>query len=553
MTFRDALAERMARPQRHRLLQGFPAVPAMVAAAPDDETRREVARRFAVFEGAGLVRGLDGALVDEGFAAARAALEKPEPAPLPQEPDTPEWRALREQSRARVEEQREQCRRIVEAGDRSEAPRVTIDATRALIVGVIPHTQCVPRREACGFCTFPHDAQSPLGRSHMIDAVCGDIERLTGRAPLAGRSVEAIYLGGGTANLSTPEQVTQIVKALARHLRIDGAELTLEGTPRLFEGLFFSHLKNLAALPVGQRRISMGIQTFDDGFLRLMGRERFGDAALVRKLVKRCRALAITTSGDLLFNLPGQTPAQMDHDVDTALDAGLDQICLYHLVLYPGLGTPWANDAALVALAPDNARACESWLRLRERLLAAGYVQSTLTNFERKDVAEGPQRFRYETASFSAERTDAVGFGPLSLSTFVNWREKRGIKLLRRKNLGPAPWSGADLMFGYDEHALRLLFLTRGLARTRVDGATYRGLFGTELQEDFREALPALVEQGLIALEGDTLALTPRGMFYADAVVSLLAVGVPRAQGEGKHTRDLLREVPRAGDYYGMG
>ncbi len=553
MTFRDALAERLARPQRHRLLQGFPAVPAMVAAAPDDEARREVSRRFATFEGAGLVRGLDGALIDEGFAAARATLLKRQPAALPQEPDTPEWRALREQSRARVEEERRQTQRIVEAGDRSEPPSLTIDATRALIVGVIPHTQCVPRREACGFCTFPHDAPSPLGRSHMIGAVCGDIERLTRRAPLSGRSVEAIYLGGGTANLSSPAQVNELVQALARHLRIHDAELTLEGTPRLFEGLFFSHLKNLAELPVGQRRISMGIQTFDDGLLRLMGRERFGDAALVRKLVKRCRALGITTSGDLLFNLPGQTPAQMDYDVDTALDAGLDQICLYHLVLYQGLGTPWANDAALLALAPDNARACQQWLRLRERLLEAGYVQSTLTNFERRDIAEGPRRFRYETASFSAERTDGIGFGPLSLSTFLNWSERRGVKLLRRKDLGPPPWSGADLMFCYDEHTLRLLFLTRGLAKTRVDGATYRGLFGTDLQEDFREALSALVDQQLVVLAGGALALTPLGMFFADAVVSLLAVGVPHAQGAGEHTRDLLREVPRAGDYYGMG
>jgi oxygen-independent coproporphyrinogen-3 oxidase len=144
----------------------------------------------------------------------------------------------------------------------------------------------------------------------------------------------------------------------------------------------------LAQLPVGSRRISMGLQTFDEGFLRRMGRERFGDAKFVGKLVRRCRKLGIATSGDLLFNLPGQTPAQMDKDVDTAVGAGLDQICLYHLVLYEGLGTPWSKDPALLAQLPDNARACDQWLRLRERLMAAGYTQSTLTNFERSDVGE---------------------------------------------------------------------------------------------------------------------------------------------------------------------
>lgn len=550
MSFAELLVERMERPQRHRLLQGYPAVPAMVPAAPlgPDESAIPRWRRP---EGETLVRGLDGRLVDGRFRVAREGLAQ-EPRPLVPASDKPEEREWIERARANQEEERARWRRVVEHGDRSAPALVEVDATRELIVGVLPHTQCVARQPSCGFCTFPYDSARPDQRRAMLRTVLRDIEGLTRDGPLTGRKVQAIYLGGGTANLSPPEEIGHLVTGLARHLHIADAELTLEGTPHLFEGLFFSHLKNLAQLPVGPRRISMGLQTFDEGFLSRMGRERFGDAKLVGKLVRRCRKLGIATSGDLLFNLPGQTSAQMDRDVDTAVGAGLDQICLYHLVLYEGLGTPWSKDPALLAQLPDNARACDHWLRLRERLMAAGYTQSTLTNFERSDVGE--RRFRYEPASFSVERTDGLGVGPLSLSTFVNPAQGAGLKLLRRKSLAGPPWSGEDLMHVYDRAGLQLLFLTRGLAKTRVDCATYAAMFQTRLAEDFALPLAALVDAGLVALDDRVLELSPRGMFYADAVVSLLAFGARSVDaGAGVHTRDLLKELPQSGDYLGMG
>jgi oxygen-independent coproporphyrinogen-3 oxidase len=442
--------------------------------------------------------------------------------------------------------------RRIDAGDRSTPATLTIDVARDLIVGVIPHTQCVPRTEGCGFCTFPHDVASPRGRRDMLDAVLDEIQH-HGRTPgLAGRRVSAIYIGGGTANLGEPDEIGRIVATLKSGFAIDGAELSLEGTPHLFERLLSSHLRTLAQQPTATKRISMGVQTFDDGFLRLMGREKFGDAGTVRKLVRKARGLGIATSADLLFNLPGQTPAQMDLDVDTAIACGLDQICLYTLVLYEGLGTPWSKDPALVAAmrAPDDA--CAQWLRLRERLLRAGYVQTTLTNFEREDVANGPHRFRYEAASFAVDATDGLGVGPLSLSTFVDLPAQRGLKLLRRKQIAGTPWSRDDLAFHYDDTTLPLLFVTRGLALTRLDGTRYRAAFGRSLVDDFALPLQACRAAGLVDVTGDDVVLTPTGMFFADSVVATLADGVV-VRGAGVHTADLLRERPQAGDYLGMG
>src|SRR5579859_5853233 len=76
------------------------------------------------------------------------------------------------------------------------------DPTRALLVGVLPHTFCNPKVKGCGFCTFPHDKlDKPLMR-RTIAQVAREIELVTRHPQLRGRRVEAVYVGGGTANLT---------------------------------------------------------------------------------------------------------------------------------------------------------------------------------------------------------------------------------------------------------------------------------------------------------------------------------------------------------------
>jgi len=255
------------------------------------------------------------------------------------------------------------------------------------------------------------------------------------RDKLAGRRVDAIYFGGGTANLSSTSEVQKIFDALADHFNVGQSEVTLEGIPLLFTSWFHAHLRGLASFPTRHKRISMGIQTFERRQIERMGRQSFGDKKMVKGIVRYAHELGLTVSGDFLFALPGQTTEQMRDDVDQAIDCGLDQICLYHLVLYAKLGTPWSKDADLVGQMQAPAVIADYWLDLRQRLLSNGFVQTTLTNFERYDINKTNRRFIYEEASFNPDVYDALGFGPLSVSTQIDYGQRRGVKLLRRKHL----------------------------------------------------------------------------------------------------------------------
>lgn len=538
------LAGRMGQPQRHRLLQGHPSMPRMRYAAPP-----------LALDGALTpygVRGLRGELsfdrasIEQRIAQLQKSLSGPPPRTVPEDV----WR----DRRAALEQAIETSRKRLAAPDPSEAPFIEIDRERDLLVGIIPHTQCNPRVEGCGFCTFPHDAPDNALRADTVEAVALEAQRLVSDPALRGRRVHALYFGGGTANLAKPDALKGLFDDLAKHLDLSSAEVSLEGVPVYFTTWFFAHLKMLASLPVERRRISMGIQTFDAAQITSMGRQAFGDHRTVTKLVKRCAQMDIGTSGDLLFNLPGQTLKQMEDDVDRAIESGLDQICLYHLVLHEGLGTPWSKDPQKLAAVPDNETACGHWMALRARLLRAGFAATTVTNFERVEIAGGPRAFRYERASFTPERTDAVGLGPMSISTFVDRGQRRAVKLLRRKSLAHVPWQGDDLYFPYEGDDYRLLFLTRSFARGELSAAAYAEWSGSALEHDFPGTLAAVGAEDLVEHHGDAIALTPRGVFFSDSVMATFAAECGAgAAGAGVHTSDALATPTRLGTYGGMG
>lgn len=486
--FRDELMRRMAAPQRHRLLQGYPMVPLMRRAAP------------------------------------------------PGNPTT-SWRALD----GRVADERE-----------PEPPYLTLDPGRPLLIGVIPHTQCNPRLKACGFCTFGQDRYFKPSLIETVAEVRGEITSLAERWPeLGARRVDAVYFGGGTANLTPARELRELGATLARHFDLRGAEVTLEGVPALFRSLLAGPFEALLELPVRHRRLSMGVQSFDPKQLERMGRERFGDRDTVARVVKKAHQHGLTASADLLFNLPHQSRAQMLEDVRIAVGLGLDQVCIYHLVLHPEQDTPWSREPELLAALPSIEEAEASWLALRELLLSQGFVQTTLTNFERAEVHESARRFRYEECSFTPQTYDALGFGPLAITTLLNYKERRALKFFRsrRSMLDGGRFQKGDLYFPYEEADLKLLHLTRSLPRLRVERAPYRDLLGSDLADDFAEPLAVLGEAGLVALTDDALVLSPRGMYYADTVAGLLAwtrAEQVRGAAAGRHTRNVLHESVHA-------
>jgi coproporphyrinogen III oxidase-like Fe-S oxidoreductase len=409
---------------------------------------------------------------------------------------------------------------------------------RKLLVGVLPHPFCNPAVTGCGFCTFPHEPGNAAKTGPVVKAVIDEINRtLDGQVmDLFDAEVQALYFGGGTANMTEPDPFRALCKVLVNCFGLKNAEVTLEGVPAYFLRGDHRLMEVMrATLPARHFRISMGIQTFDEARLKDMGRAAFGNAGTFRQVVESAHRLGFTASADFLFNLPGQTLDQMKDDVRRAADLGLDHLGLYHLVLFRGLGTPWAQDDEMLGDLPDNARACDHWLALRELLLSLGFLQTTLTNFERGHFFGRPERFQYEESVFRCDEFEMLGFGPSATSYAATRDFAHGIKVMNLS--GAAAYQAAvatgkrvwDRVFVYRTLDQKVHWLTRRLAGLGIDRKRYRRLFRTDPERDFAEEFAAVAEAGLVEVTPAVIRPTPKGMFYADAIAALLATKAIRA------------------------
>jgi oxygen-independent coproporphyrinogen-3 oxidase len=285
----------------------------------------------------------------------------------------------------------------------------------------------------------------------------------------------------------------------------------------------------LSAMPARHRRISMGIQSFDPTWLARMGRGAFGSPDDIAGVLEAAHARGMTASCDLLYNLPGQTLAGSLADVSRACELGFDQICAYNLVLEARMGTEWSRDGLLVAGVPDRDTGCSHWLAVRRWLIDAGYVQTTLTNFERREVATTDRRFTYEACSFDPATYDALGFGPGAISTFTDKGRRRAIKWMNEPTSDAfvRRWDAEGRVvatsFAYSRMDLQLLHATRQLARLAIDRAAYDAFFGSDVVADFARQFEILEDARLLRVTDSSVTVTPEGMFYADAIAGLLA------------------------------
>jgi menaquinone C8-methyltransferase len=141
-----------------------------------------------------------------------------------------------------------------------------------------------------------------------------------------GFAFQGIYVGGGTPTVLIDELEDTL--ALARE-SFQIREISVETNP--------NHLtdSNMAALKrMGVNRLSVGIQSFDNGLLKAMDRfDKYGSGEAIRDRLKQVLGQFDTLNADMIFNFPSQSPEILDRDLDILLETGVDQITYYPLMV----------------------------------------------------------------------------------------------------------------------------------------------------------------------------------------------------------------------------
>ena len=181
----------------------------------------------------------------------------------------------------------------------------------------------------CPYCDFnSHALRGEIPQAAYIDALLADLEReVEAGVP---RTVNSIFIGGGTPSLLSPDSVARLLKGVGARLPLSpGCEVTLEANPGTVEAGRFSGFRQ-----AGVNRLSIGVQSFHDDLLSAIG--RIHDARQSRLAVENARDAGFENLNlDLMFGLPGQTVAQALKDVDTAIALSPTHISHYQLTIEP--------------------------------------------------------------------------------------------------------------------------------------------------------------------------------------------------------------------------
>lgn len=216
----------------------------------------------------------------------------------------------------------------------------------------------------CPYCDFnSHALREDLPERRYVDAVLADLEA---ELPAVwGRRIESVFIGGGTPSLFSPEALDRLLAGIAQRLPLrPDTEITLEANPGTFEQGKFAEFRAL-----GINRLSIGIQSFDDAMLERIGRIHNGFES--RRAVEIAQAAGFDNLNlDLMFGLPGQTPAQALADVRQAVQAEPSHISYYQLTLEPN-----TLFHAQPPVLPDDDARWDMQEAGQEALAAGGYTQ----------------------------------------------------------------------------------------------------------------------------------------------------------------------------------
>jgi oxygen-independent coproporphyrinogen-3 oxidase len=351
----------------------------------------------------------------------------------------------------------------------------------------------------CPYCDFnSHEATAgALPEARYVDALVADLDAALPQ--VWGRPIVSVFIGGGTPSLFSPDSIDRLLADIRARLPLEaGCEITLEANPGTFERERFR-----AYRAAGVTRLSVGVQSFDDELLAAIGRVH--DGAQARAALTEAREAFETFNLDLMYALPGQSLAQLQADLDTALAFAPPHLSIYHLTIEPNT----AFSSAPPRL-PDDDVASEMLDAIIARTQSHGLARYEVSAFARPGHRCVHNLNYWQFGDYLGIGAGAHGklSFPNRIVRQVRWREPAmyidnalaGRALSNENVVAPA-----ELPLEYMMNALRL---ADGFELARFAERTSQSIAVIDA------ALQRAQEQGLVERDGARVRPTPRGFDF---------------------------------------
>ena len=364
-------------------------------------------------------------------------------------------------------------------------------------------------KRKCAYCSFTSLAGNTAYIPVYFDALEQEIIRTI---PLLDhKTINTIYVGGGTPSCVPAERIAAVIDLLRSYLPLRrAAEITVECNPHSLKPVWIDTL-----LTAGVNRFSLGVQSLNDSELSHLGRlhDALRAKAAYTLLRDRCSA---ALSIDLMYGIPGQTKQSWEKSLYTIVDDWQpDHISLYGLSIDPGTQfSRWKKTGKKGWNWPDDDTMMDWYWLAADTLNRNEYTRYEISNYAQPGYESRHNLCYWDTAA------EYIGFGAAAHSyCMLNTGKKRRFRTIKSipSYIERIQNDGRFRVFSrpLSQSALLGEELLLGLRRTA----------GVKIRDDHRKLFATVIERqlkdGLIYFRSrESIALTHRGVEIANMVMS---------------------------------
>lgn len=363
-------------------------------------------------------------------------------------------------------------------------------------------------KQACYYCDF-HFSTNLATKSDLIEAILKEIDLRQNY--LGEEIVETVYFGGGTPSLLSGLELSTILKRIRQNFVMDqNPEVTLEANPDDLSPAKLTELKS-----AGINRLSIGIQSFNDETLSFFNRTH--NAKMAIAAVKDSKKLGFDNiSIDLIFGVPHQALANLEADLEQALQLKTPHVSIYGLTIEENtVFGRWQKQNKLKPLEDDLAAA---HLELIMEMLAnAGYVQYEISNF----CLPGYES-KHNSSYWHGKKYLGIGPAAHSYNGYSRqYNPAHNIKYIQHLKNSKLPCTIENLS---REDQINELILTQIRLKEGIQYQLLKELHSFDLLGMKSSEIENFGRLKMLEIEDNFLRLTPKGKLLADFITEKLII-----------------------------
>lgn len=355
----------------------------------------------------------------------------------------------------------------------------------------------------CRYCDFNSVVSEPTTIDRYLHALAEELRSLQGQY-----SFKTVYIGGGTPSILTETHLERLLRDVVRYISSSQIqEYTVEINPGALTGNKVALLREY-----GVNRISLGIQSFRDSQLKLLGRIHSGDDA--RNAFALLRSYGFKNINvDLIFGCPNQSPDDWERDLRSVVELNPEHISTYSLTYEEG--TPLTTDLENEVVAKlDESVELEMYKTAINRLGSNGYNHYEISNYAKEGRECRHNRVYWENKGYAG-----VGAGAYSFLDGVRTSNERDVVKYIEGIEGNKKIQSFRECLPFGQFASETVIMSLRL-RQGISNTDFFTRFGCRLEEQFGTQINRLVKDGLMSYENERLKLTEKGLFIADTVMA---------------------------------